>query len=230
MVRGKARYGDGMLLADNDGVLAWEEGWLITDKYDGSMQRYRIDNSCNGYMGAHLGQFAIDGKSYYGREDTGYVVRGLYRNPSGQYYYGNNDGVLQPLPSNYAMLYKAQSYSSGTKYLILVDRSAHKVGVFQGAHNNWNQLYNWSCVVGAPGTPTITGVYHTTGGKRTSLSTDSRAIWCTQIWGGYFFHSILASESELGQSLSHGCIRLPYSAARWIYDNINFGTTVVIYN
>ncbi len=95
VVRGKANYGNGKLLADNDGVLAWEEGWLVTDKYDGSLQRYRIDNSCGGYMGAHLGQFAIDGKSYYGREDTGYVVRGLYRNPSGQYYYGNNDGVLQ---------------------------------------------------------------------------------------------------------------------------------------
>ena len=84
-----------MLLADNDGKLAWEEGWLVTDKYDGTMQRYRIDNSCDGYMGAHIGEFTIDGKNYYGREDTGYVVRGLYRAPSGQYYYGNNDGVLQ---------------------------------------------------------------------------------------------------------------------------------------
>ena len=94
VVRGKARYGNGMLLADNDGKLAWEEGWLVTDKYDGTLQRYRIDNSCDGYMGAHIGKFAIDGKSYYGREDTGYVVRGLYRAPSGQFFYGNNDGVL----------------------------------------------------------------------------------------------------------------------------------------
>ena len=124
----------------------------------------------------------------------------------------------------------AQKYSSGTNYLILVDRANHKVAAFKGHYNYWILQYYWSCVTGAPATPTITGQYSTTGYKRTSLSTDSRAIWCTQIWGGYFFHSILASESELGHSLSHGCIRLPYSAAQWIYNNIYIGTKVVIYN
>ena len=129
-----------------------------------------------------------------------------------------------------AMLNRINGYSSRTSWLIAVDRSSHKVGVFRGSANNWELEHYWSCVTGAPSTPTITGSYYTTGGKRTSLSTDSRAIWCTQIWGGYFFHSILASESELGQSLSHGCIRLPYSAAQWIYSNIYVGTRVIIYN
>lgn len=125
---------------------------------------------------------------------------------------------------------KAQSYSSRTNYLILVDRGNHKVVVFRGSKNNWSLQYYWSCVTGAPGTPTITGTFSTPGFKRPSLSTDSRAIYCTQIWGGYFFHSILASENELGKSLSHGCIRLSYTSAQWIYNNIYAGTTVVIYN
>ena len=138
---------------------------------------------------------------------------------------------VPPLPSDQqAMLNRINGNSSGTQWLIAVDRSTHKVGVFKGSRNNWSIQYYWSCVTGAPGTPTITGTYHTTGFKRPSLSTDSRAIYCTQIWGGYFFHSILASESELGHSLSHGCIRLPYNAANWIYNNIYAGTTVVIYN
>ena len=139
--------------------------------------------------------------------------------------------TYNPMPSDQrVMLDKAQGYSSRTGYLILVDRSTHKVGVFSGSQNNWSLRYYWSCVTGAPGTPTITGSYYTTGFTRPSLSTDSRAIYCTQIWGGYFFHSILASESELGKSLSHGCIRLPYSAANWIYNNIHVGTRVIIYN
>ena len=129
-----------------------------------------------------------------------------------------------------AMLNRINGYSSGTQWLIAVDRSSHRVGVFKGSANHWSLQYYWSCVTGAPSSPTITGSYLTSGFKRTALTTDSRAIWCTQISGGYFFHSILASESELGQSLSHGCIRLPYSAARWIYDNIFAGTRVVIYN
>ena len=138
---------------------------------------------------------------------------------------------VPPMPADQrAMLNRINGYSSGTQWLIAVDRSTHRVGVFKGSTNNWSLQYYWSCVTGAPGSPTITGSYTTTGFKRTHLTTDSRAIWCTQIWGGYFFHSILASESELGQSLSHGCIRLPYSAASWIYNNINAGTRVVIYN
>ena len=91
-----------MLLADNDGLLVsniTSEGWLVTDKYDGELQRYRIDGSCEGHLGAHLGYFELDGDGYYGRYDTGYVVRNVvYTAPDGTKYYGNNDGVLGPLP------------------------------------------------------------------------------------------------------------------------------------
>ena len=138
---------------------------------------------------------------------------------------------VPPMPSDkQVMLNRITGTSSGTQWLIAVDRSTHKVGVFRGSAGNWSMWYYWSCVTGAPATPTITGTYRTTGFKRDALSTDSRAIYCTQIWQGCFFHSILASESELGQSLSHGCIRMAYSSAKWIHDNIYAGTTVVIYN
>ena len=136
-----------------------------------------------------------------------------------------------PMPSNrQAMQNKIWGYGSGTQWLIGVDRSTHRVGVFRGSANNWTLQYWWSCVTGAPSTPTITGYYRTTGGKRMSLSTDSRAKWCTQIWNGYFFHTILNSDAELGNSLSHGCLRMSYPSAQWIYSNIYAGTTVVIYN
>ena len=138
---------------------------------------------------------------------------------------------IPPMPSDkQAMQDRIWGYGSGTQWLIAVDRSTHKVGVFRGFENNWSLQYYWSCVTGAPSTPTITGTYRTTGFKRTELSTDSRASWCTQIWGGYFFHTILASENELGQSLSHGCLRMSYPSAQWIYNNIYAGTTVAIYN
>jgi lipoprotein-anchoring transpeptidase ErfK/SrfK len=136
-----------------------------------------------------------------------------------------------PMPADKQAMYnKAQGYSSNTGYLFLVDRKTHKVGVFKGSKGNWSYVYYWSCVTGAASSPTITGTYKTTGLKKTVLSTDSRARWCTQINGGYFFHTILASESELGRSASHGCIRLAVSNAKWIYNNIGKGTTVVIYN
>ena len=138
---------------------------------------------------------------------------------------------IPPMPSDRkAMQDRIWGYSSGTQWLIGVDRSTHRVGVFKGSANNWSLQYWWSCVTGAPSTPTITGYYRTTGGKRMSLSTDSRAKWCTQIWNGYFFHTILNSDAELGNSLSHGCLRMSYPSAQWIYSNVYAGTAVLIYN
>ena len=63
----------------------------------------------------------------------------------------------------------------------------------------------------------------------TQLTIDSRAKYCTQVYGGYFIHSVLNSTSELGHQLSHGCIRLDWGNAQWIYNNIPAGTKVYIY-
>ena len=144
--------------------------------------------------------------------------------------FSDENGFLGIAPDQREMRNRIAYEDSRTEWLIGVDRSSHKVGVFRGSAGNWRIQYWWDCVTGAPGTPTITGSFYTTGGKRGSLDTDSRAIYCTQIWGGYFFHSVLSSESELGQSLSHGCIRMGWSSANWIYNNIWAGTKVVIYD
>lgn len=36
-------------------------------------------------------------------------------------------------------------------------------------------------------------------------------------------------DGRLGMRLSHGCVRLAIENAKWIYDNIPSGTTVIIY-
>ena len=167
VLRGKLRYGNGMLLADNNGVLAWTEGWLVTDKYDGSMQRYRIDGAPgDGLMGAHIGFFTLSGNDYYGRDNEGYVVRGLYIAPSGNVYYGNNDGVLGDVPVSQVALNlwaRIKDVYSATQYLIAVDcENCHTV-VFQGSAGNWKPIFDWLCGVGLPqyngGQGTIRGTY-----------------------------------------------------------------------
>ena len=225
---------------NEDGVMS--SGWQTWkgDKYyvnPDTMRAVKYRQTINGnkyYFNSdckmHTGwlKWQADGKySYF--KSNGVMVFGTYTVDGVKYNFGTSGKVNSIDPVRTDMVNKAQKYSSGTKYLILVDLSTHKVGVFKGKKNNWSLQYYWSCVTGASSTPTIKGQYKTTGFTRPSLSTDSRAIYCTQIWGGYFFHSILASESELGKSLSHGCIRLPYSAAKWIYNNVNSGTTVYIY-
>ena len=192
-----------------------------------SGKTYYFESSC----AMHTGwlQWNADKKwSYFG--SNGVMYTGTHTIDGVKYNFGSSGKVNTRYSTDQSkMLDKIKNYSSKTKYLIAVNRSTHKVGVFVGSKGNWTYKYYWSCVTGASGSPTITGSYYTTGFKRTKLTTDSRAKWATQINGGYFFHSILASESELGKSLSHGCIRLATSNAKWIYNNIYAGTRVVIY-
>ena len=197
-------------------------------KINGSWYYFNADSQM------HTGWLKWSGKklwSYYWSNGVGAV--GTFNIGGYSYTFdGNGYTTTEPItvpPAQRAMIQKAQSYSSSTGYLILVNRSTHKVGIFERKSGRWDMTAYWDCVTGKPSTPTITGSFKTTGGKRSSLSTDSRAKYCTQITGGYFFHTILASNNELGKSLSHGCIRMSYSSAKWIYQHINAGTRVVIY-
>ena len=168
------------------------------------------------------------GGTWYWLSGSGAMATG-WQKIGGTWYYFDGSGAWVPNPERAQMTDRIWGCNSGTQWLIAVNRSTHKVGIYRGSSRNWSLQYYVDCVTGAPSSPTITGTFRTSGGKRMTLSTDSRAKWCTQISGGYFFHTILASNNELGKSLSHGCIRMAYPDAQWIYNNVYAGTTVVIY-
>ena len=132
---------------------------------------------------------------------------------------------------------RANLYSSTTPYIILVDRSAHKVGIFQGWQGNWSNIAFWDCSDGAPSTPTVEGVFRVGIKGYYFDSGNARCYWYTQFYGDYLFHSVLynkytgaLSDGRLGMALSHGCVRLDINNAKWIYDTIPSGTTVVVYH
>ena len=135
-----------------------------------------------------------------------------------------------------SMMYLANAYSSSTPYIIMVNCNTHKVGIFQGWTGNWSPVYYWDCTTGAPGTPTVKGTFRVGSKGYYFDSGSSRCYWYTQFYGNYLFHSVLYSkyngslvDGRLGMSLSHGCVRLDINNAKWIYDNIPTGTTVVVY-
>ena len=134
------------------------------------------------------------------------------------------------------MLMKAQTYSSNTNYLILVDRVACKVSIFAGRLGAWNNIKYWDCAPGKPSTPTVSGTYTVQSKGYYFDSGSARCYWYTQFYGNYLFHSVLYSkyngslmDGRVGIPLSHGCVRLQIDNAKWIYDNIPRGTKVVIY-
>lgn len=137
--------------------------------------------------------------------------------------------VVDPYTAEeHAFIDRAQGFSSASGWLILVNRNTYRVALFSGSRGHWTLRDLYSCVVGKPSTPTITGTFATQG-RKMNLSTDSRARYCTQISGGYFFHTILNSNAELGHWASHGCVRLAVEDARWLYYNLPLRTTVNIF-
>ena len=59
--------------------------------------------------------------------------------------------------------------------------------------------------------------------------------YATNIVDDYYYHSIIyddkgfnIKDDRLGVAISHGCIRLATSSAKWIYDNIPEGTPIII--
>lgn len=196
--------------------------WLIVDNADGT---FKLASALDKSLVLTIATSPKNGANVCVSKDSGLSTQRFRFGPTSY-----NEISYSGLPADQrAMLKKINGKSSGTQYLIAVNRATHKVGVFKGAAGRWSYQYYWSCVTGAPSTPTITGTFRTTGYKRAVLSTDSRAKKCTQIKGGYFFHTILSSTNELGKSLSHGCVRLAPLSAIWIYNNVGAGTTVVIY-
>ena len=138
--------------------------------------------------------------------------------------------------SNDSMFRKAQSISSSTKWLILVDTKANKVAIYSGSKGNWTEKKYWSCTTGAAGTPTVKG-YFTVQSKGLAFGSGYTCWYYTQFYGNYLFHSILYNpgsktsiqDGRLGINASHGCVRLSLANAKWIYDNIPRGTKVYVY-
>lgn len=186
-----------------------------------------------------------NGKWYYA-QSTGALyqyywkyIDGLWYH-FGPHYYVDQTSKTNPLDP---MVDKAQGYSSNTNYLILVNRSEHRVCIYYGSKWNWTRIKDWYCGNGKSSTPTIAGEFSIPSKyPRSQPYFDSGSARCwypTRIYGGYLFHSVLYYQSgspsrvmdgRLGVGVSHGCVRLALDNAKWIYDNIPIGTKVVIYN
>ena len=133
----------------------------------------------------------------------------------------------------------AKGYSSKTQYLIWVNRAYPHANVFQGSKGNWKLIKSFLVGIGAPSTPTPTGLttisYKSAGGWTTSTYT-VRPVVGFYPGTGYAFHSRLCypgTDTEYdfsaGYPVSHGCVRMYKNDVKWIYNNIPVGTTVVIH-
>ena len=113
---------------------------------------------------------------------------------------------------------RALAYASNTRYLILVDTTANRVGIYSGSVGKWNEVKKWVCTTGAKSTPTVKGTF-TVQGKGKSFGSGYTCWYYTQFYGNYLFHSVLYKQGSmsviidgrLGINASHGCVPVSYT-------------------
>ena len=244
---GIQKVGDKLRYFDKNGKLKKGIGWLKQNK-----KWYYIDK--NGIVYSD-GKYKIDGAYYYFDKD-GVMKTGVIQVSDGKMYYAKSNGQLITSRNftiddirYYAdetgdiavgtMYKKAQSYSSDTGYLILVNLSTQKTAVFKGSTNNWMLMREFTCSSGTSEHPTPTGEYKTTIHDLYFDSYGWRCWYATGFIGGlYLFHSSpyyqadepkSVADRTMGKPSSHGCIRLTLEDAKWMYDTLPLRTKVVIF-
>jgi|GEM_PF-2492183 len=132
----------------------------------------------------------------------------------------------------------ALGLSSKTPYLAWVSTNNQITYIFKGVKDSWQLVQQFQCSTGKPGHDTPKGVFSTNGDKDTWFFNpkynDGAKYW-VRINGDYLFHSLPfdktqknVTDSVLGEPRSHGCIRLSIENAKWVYDNLTKGSTVVV--
>ncbi|WP_052447590.1 L,D-transpeptidase [Clostridium polynesiense] len=128
--------------------------------------------------------------------------------------------------------------SSSSPYLAWVSTASQITYIFKGSKDSWRLIDKFPCSTGKPGHDTPKGLFITNGDKDlwffNPKFNDGAKFW-VRINGDYLFHSIPfdktqknITDSLLGEPRSHGCIRLSLENSKWIYDNLQKGSTVVI--
>ncbi len=189
----------------------------------------KVNFSFNGIASNSNGMWVVRN----GKVNFGYNGNYTY---SGVTYTVTNGKAAIPLGISASMYNKAQSQSSSTGWLILVDVDNCKLGIFQGSKGNWAPVKYWTCTTGKSSTPTIRGTF-TLYEKGTSFGDGYTCWYYNRFYNGYMIHSILynpgsqtsVQDGRLGAHLSHGCVRVALDNAKWVYDNVPLGTTVVTY-
>lgn len=216
-------------------------GWLYKDS-----SWFYLDPST--YV-MKTGWVAVNGSWYY-LNSSGYMQTG-WLNLGGTWYWLDASGAMATGwrvvdgSWNYFMANgawvsdymdaKAQSYSSNTNWLILVDTSRCVTSIYTGSWNNWSLNRRYVCSTGKASTPTVIGEYQVYG-KGYSFGHGYTCYYYTQFYGDYLFHSSpyyvnskRVMDPTMGVPSSAGFVRLEIQNAKWIYDNIPYGTKVVTY-
>lgn len=136
-------------------------------------------------------------------------------------------GKSQVVADYYNSFYVNQKgIGSKTNYLIWVSKSEYKVRAYKGQQHTWVPIGEFTCAIGAPDTPTVTGQFDYFS-RETSWDYDGYYVGpIMRFYNGYALHSTLLYygggeyDGRVGVQISHGCVRLHPQDINWLVENI----------
>lgn len=130
--------------------------------------------------------------------------------------------------------------AASKKYVIKINKQMNCVTIYQKMKSG--KLKPIKAMVCSTGAATPIGTFPLGQKMRWhTLMGPCYGQYCSRITGGILFHSVwyykngdpssLSSSAynKLGTTASHGCVRLMVADAKWIYDNVPSGSSVIIY-
>jgi len=178
----------------------------------------------------------IVGEVFLKMLDTNPTPSTMYTPTANKVSSSSSKKILTTGTNYYENFINSQDCISQTSDYIFVNLPNQMIYIFSGSNHNWKMINSFSCASGKSSTPTIKG-HFSVGAKGTFFKSSGGAIckYFTQISGNYLFHSILydssgkyVTDSTLGATVSHGCVRLALTNALYIYNNMPHGTQIWI--
>ena len=181
------------------------------------------------------GWLKLKGKRYY-FTSKGHKVFGIRKINGKKYYFNLNTGARMD-KGKYFLYKKVWNKSSSTNYLIYIDKKGKWVNVYKGRKKAWTLIRRNRCTIGSGSTPTPSGTFKVTSKVYHFGEQKGYTCWYATGFIGvtYLMHSVVCyrgtkvpSDGRLGVAVSHGCVRMKLSNAKWIYDHIPHESTVYI--
>ena len=128
-----------------------------------------------------------------------------------------------------------KGYSSKTKYLIWISHYTQQVSIFQGSKGKWKMIRTFTCATGTAKNHSPRGVFKITYKEKGWFYTSTKELYVTHYKGRNSFHTRplwnngSVQNPTIGKPASHGCVRCYNQDAKYIYDKMPIGTTVVSY-
>ena len=130
--------------------------------------------------------------------------------------------------------------AASKKYVIKINKQMNCVTIYEKKSSG--KLKPVKAMVCSAGSATPIGTFPLGEKMRWhTLNGPCYGQYCTRITRGFLFHSVwyyrrtpsslaVKEYNKLGTTASHGCVRLMVADAKWIYDNVPSGSSVIIYN